>query len=182
MGIPANIRLNVSFPFPAVVNGLAPVAIGKTNGIWNITLNVDALGVQAPPPSSFPTDYVIVWDSIAKTFFKMPLSAIGSGGGGGGSRLQRFVTASPIVIAPTDQVINSKIIGAAACQLPLASTRSGIPVTFKDLGAAAANPIAITTTAPDLIDGLSSFIIGNNYQGVTFVPVTDGVNGGWAIQ
>ncbi len=51
MGIPANIRLNVSFPFPAVVNGLAPVAIGKTNGIWNITLNVDALGVQVPPPS-----------------------------------------------------------------------------------------------------------------------------------
>ena len=76
MGIPANIRLNVSFPFPALVNGLAPVAIGKTNGIWNITLNVDALGVQTPPLTDYAHDFIIVWDAVTKTFFKMPLSAI----------------------------------------------------------------------------------------------------------
>lgn len=180
MGIPANIRLNVSFPFPAVITGSGPVGIGKNNGIWTVTLNFDALGVQTPPLANYPTDFVVVWDSIARTFFKMPLSAISSQAAG--ARPQRFVTTSPIIVGANDQVLNCGINGAAVCQLPLAATRSGIPVTFKDMGFATAHPITITPTAPDLMDGLSSFIIGNDRQGITFVPVTDGVNGGWEIQ
>jgi hypothetical protein len=99
-----------------------------------------------------------------------------------GVRKQRAVTASPIVVNPTDNIINCNIAGTASCTLPLASSRSGRPVTFKDLGQAAAHPITITTTSPDLIDGLPSFVLSNNYAAITLVPFNDGVNAGWSIQ
>ena len=82
MNIPANIRLNTSFPFPALVNGSGPVTLSKKNGIWTIGLSADVLAVQVPPPGSYPNDYVLVWDSVTKTWFKMPLSALSGGGGG----------------------------------------------------------------------------------------------------
>ena len=186
MNIPANIRINVSFPFPAVVNGQGPVAIGKTNGIWNITLNFMQLAQQTPLPASWPTDYIVVWDDTAKTFFRMSLadlSALFGGGGGGGSvRHQRLVTTSPIVVASNDEIINCNIAGAAACTLPGFAGRVGKAVTFKDLGQASAHPITISAAPGESIDNVASITLNNNRQGVTFVPANDGFSQGWMIE
>jgi hypothetical protein len=75
--MPANIRVSAQFPFPAGVAGGAPIVITKANGIWTISLNIAALGIQNPPSSAnFPTDYLLVYDSLAKTFLQTPLSAL----------------------------------------------------------------------------------------------------------
>lgn len=183
MNIPANIRVNVSFPFPALVTASGPVSLAKLNGIWTIGLSVGLLGVQIPPIGNYPTDYILVWDDVTKTWFKMPLSALPTGGGGGGTaRTQRLVVASPIVIAPTDQIINCNIPATAACALPQASTRLGSALTFKDMGQASAHPITLSPFAGDTIDGGGAIVLNNNRQGVTLVPYNDGTSVGWAIE
>jgi hypothetical protein len=100
----------------------------------------------------------------------------------GASRPQRSVTASPIVISAVDQILNVNIAGAAACTLPAASTRAGVPLTFKDVGGQfAAHNLVITAAGADTIDGQPSITLNANRQGVTLVPANDGVNSGWAI-
>ena len=98
------------------------------------------------------------------------------------ARHQRSVTATPISISANDQILNCNINVPAACTLPLAGTRAGLPLTFKDLGQASANPITITATNPDTIDGHTTYVIHNNRQAVTLVPFNDGVNNGWNIE
>lgn len=73
---PANVRVSALFPFPAGVAGSAPITITKTNGIWTVSLNVGGLAVQTPPPANYPTDFLTVWDSVAKVWVAAPLSAI----------------------------------------------------------------------------------------------------------
>lgn len=102
-------------------------------------------------------------------------------GTGAAARTQRLVTILPLVVQPTDEIINCNIAAAVPCTLPLASTRGGNPLTFKDLGHAAANNITLTATAPDLIDGKTSIVLNTNYQSVTLVPFTDGTTIGWAL-
>lgn len=99
-----------------------------------------------------------------------------------GVRLQRSVTATPIVVASNDQVLNCNINTAAACTLPSAASRNGLALTFKDLGQATTHNITITAAGGETIDALSSFPITNNFQAVTFVPFNDGVNNGWSIE
>lgn len=95
---------------------------------------------------------------------------------------QRSVTASPIVVASGDQIINCNIAsGSPTCALPLASTRSGLPLIFKDVGGQfSANNLTLTPTSPDTIDGMTTFVLRDNYSGVTLVPLNDGVNSGWS--
>jgi hypothetical protein len=104
-----------------------------------------------------------------------------TGGGTAAPRRQRFVTTSPIVVQMNDDIINCKIPAAAACSLPLASTHSGVPLTFKDLGQATANHITLTAAAGDTIDGLLTYVISNNYGWVTLMPFSDGTNTGWMV-
>lgn len=177
---PANVRVTALFPFPASVAGAAPIVVTKNNGIWTVSLNVPGLAISVPPIGNFPTDYLIVYDSVAQTTFRMPLTAIGSIVGG---RAQRSVTASPIVIAGTDQILNCNINVAAACALPAAATRAGMPLTFKDVGAQfGAHNLTITPNGAETIDGAASLVLSVNRQGVTLVPFNDGVNSGWAIE
>jgi hypothetical protein len=112
------------------------------------------------------------------------LIAAGGGGGGGGSpiRTQRLVTASPIVVSATDQILNCNIPVNATCQLPPSGGRLGLALTFKDLGQASAHPIVITMSGAETADGHPSITINNNRQAVTFVPFNDGVNSGWALE
>jgi hypothetical protein len=81
MTLPAKIRVNTTLPFPSLVKGSGPVTVAKNNGVWTVGLNFGVLGVQTPPPVKFSTDYVLVQDSIAQTFFKVPLSGLSSATG-----------------------------------------------------------------------------------------------------
>lgn len=76
MTVPPRIRVNVAAPFPSLVTGSGPISIGKQNGIWNVGLNIGALGTQVPAAANYATDYVIAWDSVSNTHFKMSLDAL----------------------------------------------------------------------------------------------------------
>lgn len=182
MGLPASIRANVSVPFPAYVYGTGPITITKTNGIWVVGFSIAAFGSQNPPIGNFPTDYLLVYDAVANAYFKLSLSNLATSFGG--ARNQRSVTATPIVISGTDQILNCNIAAPAACVLPAAATRLGVPLTFKDLGQAGTNNITLTPNAGERIDGSTNpLVLVNNYQWVTLVPFNDGVNSsGWMIQ
>jgi len=98
------------------------------------------------------------------------------------ARTQRSITATPIVIASNDQILNCNIAAPATCALPAAAIRSGIPLTFKDVGAQfGANNLVITPNGAETIDSAANITLKNNRQEVTLIPFTDGVNTGWFI-
>jgi hypothetical protein len=76
MTMPASIRVNTQAPFPSLVNSTAPATISKANGVWTIGLSIASLGTQVPVPGSYATDFVLVWDSVNQTYFKMSLTAV----------------------------------------------------------------------------------------------------------
>lgn len=180
MTLPANIRVNLSVPFPAMVRGSGFTTVVKGNGVWFIGASADLLGAQTPGAS--PTDYVLVWDSVAKGWFKVSLSNLLTTAAV--ARTQRSVSATPIVVSGTDQIINVNVSSAASsCTLPQASSRAGVALTFKDAGTNfGLFPLTITPFAGDTIDGASKLVLNANRQGVTLVPFNDGVNVGWAIE
>ena len=58
MNLPANIRVNVQTPFPALVQGSGPITLTKINGVWTIGYDGSLLGVinTAPPLTGGPID------------------------------------------------------------------------------------------------------------------------------
>jgi hypothetical protein len=183
MTLPAKIRVNTLVNFPALVTGSAPVTIGKANGIWTIGLAVGTLATSVPPMSAFTTDYVLLWDDVLKTYSKVSLATLSASiAPPPATRAQRTTTVTPIVVASSDQIISCKITSPASCALPSAASRIGVPVTFKDLGQATVNNITLTANGTDTIDGLPSYVLRNNFAGVTLVPFNDGTNVGWMVQ
>jgi hypothetical protein len=79
MTLPPKIRINTSPNFPALVKGSGPVTVAKNNGVWSVGLSFASLGEQSPPQTSFASDFLLVYDSIANTLFKMPLVNITDG-------------------------------------------------------------------------------------------------------
>lgn len=73
---PARLRISTRFPFPAGVAGAAPIVITKLNGIWTVSLNIAALGVQTPLPANYATNFVLVYDSLGLVTYRMPLSGL----------------------------------------------------------------------------------------------------------
>lgn len=182
MVMPANIRVSAQFPFPAAVSGAAPITVTKLNGVWTIGFTIVGFAPQVPPVGNYPTDFLLVYDSVAKTYFQMSLTSIVAAlTPPSATRLQRSVTATPIVVQGNDSIINCNINVAAACALPAAATRNGAPLTFKDLGQAGAHNITITPNGVETIDGAANFVMTNNRQELTIIPFNDGVNSGWFI-
>jgi hypothetical protein len=62
----ANIRSNINTPFPSTVIGQGPVAIGKANGIWTVSLNVNSLGQLTMLPSGSLT---LVFNPTTQSWF-----------------------------------------------------------------------------------------------------------------
>jgi hypothetical protein len=96
---------------------------------------------------------------------------------------QRSVTASPISVTATDEVINCNITsGTASCNLPSAATRAGRPIIIKDVGGQfSAHSLTINCAGAEKIDGLASVTLNTNYQFLRLYPMNDGSNTGWAI-
>jgi hypothetical protein len=178
MGLPANIRVNVGAPFPATVKGTAGISIGRKNGVWTVGLAYTQFGVQTQPPASnYATDYVLIYDSIAQTYFQVPLTGFGS------DNTQRAVTAGPVAIAPTDQILHLNLSMPGTITLPPYASRSGVPLLFKDVGMqATANPQTIAAAAGETIDGLASVPFAVNGMAMHLVPANDGVNTGWFLE
>ena len=185
MNIPRNIRVNTTFPFPALVQGSGPVTVlTKMNGIWTVGFSMSILAAQVPPPANYATDYLIVWDAQTNTFFRMSIADLiaSLGIATGAARLQRLVVTTPIVVSGSDAIINCNVPVAAACTLPPAAARGGVPLTFKDMGQASLHPITLTASGGDGIDGQASIRLANNWQAITLVPFHDGTSTGWAVE
>jgi hypothetical protein len=181
MALPVALRVMPQVPFPALVTGSGPVRVGKSaTGVWTISFDIVDLGLQIPSPGNYANEYVIVYDAVAKNFFRLSLATIASLGGG--AKSQRSVTASPIVIAATDIQLNVNIsTGSPTCAIPLAASRNGVPLTFKDVGGQfSAHNLTLTFT--DTIEGgAGPLVLGANRQELTITPFNDGVNSGWFI-
>lgn len=175
MGVPANLRVNTSAPFPSLVKGAGPISVSKSNGIWTITFSVAQIGVQNPPVANFPTDQALVWDSVADTFILVPLSVIGAAG-----RTQRSITtAGNLPIVSTDSILNVNAVSDLIPIVPSYLTRRGAPLTFKILPGSHLQ--TLTATAPDTFDGEATVPLAAG-AAVTLVPYNDGVNAGYAIE
>jgi hypothetical protein len=133
---------------------------------------IDGMTLKASPTIA---DEIMIWD-VAGTAIKKATVR--------GGRAQRLVTASPIVIAATDEILNVNITsGSPTCALPAASTRNGVPLTFKDVGGNfTAHNLTITPTGIETIDGGATLVLNINRQGATLVPANDGTSTGWAIE
>lgn len=185
MVAPANVRVNTQAPFPTMVVGAGPITIGKNLGVWQIGFSIIPFGSQNPPSANFPTDFLLGYDANANQFFKISLTnLLASLTPAASVRLQRLAITSPIVISGTDQIINVNISsGSPTCTLPLASTRAGNAITFKDVGGNfGAHNLTVTPAGGDNIDGGGAIVLNVNRQAVTLVPANDGSTVGWSIE
>lgn len=183
MTLPANIRINTAVPFPALVQSNGPITISKNNGIWTIGFTITTFGSQVPLVGNYPTDFLLAWDAVNQTFFKVSITnLIASIVATYPTRTQRSVTATPFGVGASDMILNCKITSPAACTLPSAASRLGVPVTINDLGQATANNITLTAAGGDTIDGAATYVIRDNFGYVTLLPFNDGVNAGWKVE
>ena len=176
MALPANIRVNVRVPFPALVTGSGLITVSKANGIWTIGFNPALIAVQNPPVNA-GADQAIVWDPVAKMLVLVPITyfqVVSS------ARTQRSIAnAGNLPIVAGDSILNVNNVGDLAPIVPLASTRNGAPLTFKNLPGSHSQ--TLTRTAPNTFDGQNTLPL-NPGASITLVPYNDGVNSGWAIE
>jgi len=174
MTLPANIRVNVGAPFPAVVRGSGPIAISRANGIWTIGMALPStFTIQVPNASALPTDYVMVYDSVTGAWVAVSLATLMV-------PTQRSVTTAPVSIQPTDQTLHLNLTTSSNIILPPYLSRAGLPLLFKDVGMqASAHPLTLSPALGETIDGLASIPLAVNGQSIRVVPANDGVNTGW---
>jgi hypothetical protein len=181
----ANVRVNTQAPFPTMVVGSGPITLGKNLGVWQIGFSIIPFATQNPPSTNFPTDFLLGYDANAQAYFKISLTNIVNAlTPPGPIRIQRAIGSSPITINSNDSILNVNITtGSPTCTLPTAASRTGAPLTFKDVGGQfAAHNLTITPAGGDHIDGGGNIVLGTNYQAVTLVPANDGTNTGWFIE
>jgi hypothetical protein len=180
--LPANIRVNVRVPFPALVSGTAFLTVEKANGIWTITPNYQIL---APSLGVSPTQILALFDTATGAWSYLgatQLAALLSS--------YRTVTATgAITVSPSDVVIlmQKTLSGASTLQLPTSASRGGVPLKIKDLtGDANTNHITIVPAFGETIDGFSATAAAAN--GVGVIDIDLGVkilnpllNGGWYV-
>ncbi len=183
MTLPANIRVNANVPFPSRVSGASFIVVSKANGVWNIAPNYSLLAVI--PPTQ--TQEFVVYDPVTGAYGLLNVSTFLTSNAGN----YRLVSASgDVTITQFDVIILlDKTVGAATnVNLPLSSSRSGVPVTVKDLkGDANTNNITFVPTLSETIDGFSAAaaaangvaLIDINYGSKTLYPLT---SGGWYLK
>jgi hypothetical protein len=89
-----------------------------------------------------------------------------------------YVITTPYVPLATDTILLMNVAGPSVVNLPLASSRSGVPLMIKDYAGLAGNgtnTITVNRSSPDLIDGLTTFAINVDYGGYRIGPCV----GGW---
>jgi len=171
MTLPANIRINASAPFPALVKGSGPIAVSKQNGIWTVSLNFAALGQAQSVPDPANT-YTLVWNILTGVFTLIPISAVS------GTKVVKILTApGPYAALPADEVLIVKQIVAAAFTVTVDWSARSKPLRVVDgKGDAAVNNITITPSAGQSQLALVNFsyVIDGNGGSITLTPLPDG--------
>ncbi len=171
MTLPANIRVNLGAPFPALVKGSGPIAIAKQNGIWTVALNPAALPLLQAVPDPANT-YALVWNALTGVFSNLALGVIPTAG----KVVKTLVNPGPYAALPTDDVLIIKQIVGAAFVVTVDWSQRLKPLRIVDgKGDAAANNITITPSAgqTQLAVVNYSYVIDGNGGSITLTPLPD---------
>lgn len=176
MTLPANIRVNVRVPFPAVVKGAAFITVAKANGVWTLAPNylllAPAIGVTA-------TQIVAVFDTVSGVWSYISATQLASAAQGS---YRTVTTIGAVTVQPTDVVIllQKGASGASTINLPNSAIRAGVPVTVKDLTYDAnTNNITFVPAMGETLDGFSAAAAVAN--GVAVIDVDGGAKTFWPL-
>lgn len=171
MSLPANIRVNMSAPFPATVRGSGTIGVSKRSGLWTIFLNYLGFGRAQNVPDPANT-YTLVWNALTNIFTLIPISAVS------GTKVVKTITAAgPYAALPTDEVLIIKQLVAAPFTVTVDwSARSKALTVVDGKGDAAANNITITPAAgqTQMATMNYSYVIDGNGGLITLTPLPDG--------
>ena len=165
-------RANVLVPFPTLVTASAPATVTKVNGIWTIGISTDLVGRAVPIPGAYATDFILVWDSIAKVYFKVNINDLFTMIG---TTVPTYDAAAGNynVTNETVLLINKVVPAAHNINLPNAASRLGVPIIIKDVaGNASGNIATIVPNGAERIDGLATLPINSDYGGFKLTPIT----------
>lgn len=171
MSLPANIRVNMGAPFPALVKGSGLIAIAKNNGIWTVSLNFGAIAVAQglPDPAN---SYVLVWNALTGVFTLIPIGTVPVIG-----RVVKTLTApGPYAALPTDDVLIVKQLVAAPFTVTVDWSARSKPLRIVDgKGDSGVNNITITPKAgqTQLAVVNFSYVIHNNGGSIILTPLPD---------
>lgn len=173
MTLPANIRINMSAPFPATVKGGGPVAIAKRNGIWTVGFTIANL--PALPLGVDPTKVqLLVWNPVPGVFQNITIAALLSASTAP-TKIDATVSPYLPLVGDTFLYVDTSA-GPVEIDLALAATRNGSVLSIKDVtGHAAANNITIKPAAGETLDGYTNaapLVLIANYDGVRISPNT----------
>lgn len=170
MTSPANIRVNMGAPFPALVKGSGPIAIAKLNGIWTVSLNFGAVA-QAQAVADPANTYSLLWNVLTGVFTLVPVGVVAN------TKVVKTLTApGPYAALPTDEVLIVKQLIAAAFTITVDWSLRTKPLRIVDgKGDAAANNITITPAAgqTQLASVNFSYVIDGNGGSITLSPLPD---------
>lgn len=175
MTLPANIRVNTGAPFPSTVKGSGPVTISKQNGIWTVGFqyaNIAGIAAGTNPT----TLLVLLYNTVTKTFQTATVQQLLALAANNPTNIS--VANSPYVPLVTDNIIFVDASGGPVeIDLAAANTRSGSPLTIKDInGHANANNITIKPNGLETIDGHTNgapLKINANYGGFRLNPTSN---------
>lgn len=184
--LPASIRVNTLVPFPALVQGSGIVAVTKNNGIWSVS--VDYSGLSALSPGFDPTAWFATIENT--TTKQLAILSVAQILAGAENTYREITAAGDVTVGASDiGFLLNKTVGAATnINLPLASTRGGVPVWVKDYkGDANVNNITFVLSGADTIDGFNQATANGN--GASKIAINYGTKtlwpraaGGWFIR
>lgn len=169
-----SLKLRAKVSFPSSVQATGPLSVTKTNGVWSVNYAPSLLSFKVPAVADLPTDYMVVWDSIANAFVNASISSIVALSA---SPAQTVDTAAGnyTVTTETMLLVNKTVPAANNVILPTSLSRSGVPIVIKDLaGNAATYNITIQPFGTEKIDGASQYQIVANYGAVKLYPLAAG--------
>lgn len=172
MSLPANIRVNMGAPFPALVKGSGLIAIAKNNGIWTVSLNFSAIA-QAQGLPDPANSYVLVWNALTGVSTLIPIGTVPVIG-----RVVKTLTApGPYAALPTDDVLIVKQLVAAPFTITVDWSARSKPLRIVDgKGDANVNNITITPKAgqSQLAIVNYSYTIDGAGASIFLTPLPDG--------
>jgi len=175
MSLPANIRVNLSAPFPSIVRGGGGIAVAKINGVWTVSLNFAQLGT-APGVADPANTYVLTYNVLTGVITFIPMSAVAA------NKVVKILTgvgplASPYAALPTDEVLIVKQAAGAPFTVTVDWSQRTKPLRVVDgKGDAQVNNISITPAAGQSQLAIVNFtykIIGNGGS-IILTPLPDG--------
>lgn len=176
--LPANIRVNVSAPFPARVTGANFITVSKANGIWTIQANYS--GLQSVPVSVAIANQVFaIYDPTSGLFWKTTVLALLNAAI---AVPYRLVTAAGAVIglgSDGDILINKTVPAVTWVTLPAASVAIR-PISVVDYaGNAFTYNITVFPSGSETINGAPSALISQDNGALTFYPIA---GTGWYLK